>query len=129
MSSKSDLEEYLDLFELTATKKEIPRADWTNALLPLLNDKFRSVVMKLKPEARADYTLLKTKLQDHDDSNIKQAASTFWTLSKKRGWSALQYGQQILRLTDQFMEGEDRESFFDCLSKERLIQEMPKGVR
>lgn len=84
MTAKSDLVEYLDLFETTALKKEVKQADWMDALMPLLNDRFRSVAMKFRPEVRNDYETLKAKLQEHDNMNLKNTAATFWTLSYPR---------------------------------------------
>lgn len=47
MTSKSDLMEYLNLFEEVVTIKEIPQDQWSTLLTPLLNNHFRGVATKL----------------------------------------------------------------------------------
>lgn len=77
---KSDLTEYLDLLEMTVAKKEMPILDWPNSLMSLLNDKFRGVAIKMKPEERMDHNLLKQRLQGNDNqmSEMLHPPSGHW---------------------------------------------------
>lgn len=125
MSSKSDLVEFLQLFERTARRKELPEEDWAPTLIPLLNDKYRGIAMKLPVDLIDDFQQLRQALQDRDDVHTKNAASTFWTLPKKKGISAIEYHQSITRLIHRFAEGEDKDSILDSIVRERITQELP----
>lgn len=129
MSPKTDLLEYLKLFKRTANRKEIPQEDWSPTIIPLFKVRFRGTATKLPPDTRDQYDNLKIAFLERDDSNIKNAASMFWTMPKKRGTTALEYYQQILQLIDRFTEGEDHAGWMDLLAKEWLIQELPKEGR
>lgn len=95
MSNKSDLMEYLQLFEKTVRRKELPREDWAPTLVPLLNDKYRGVAAKLPREVQDDFDGLKEALQGHDDLHTRNTSSTFWTTPKKRGTSAIEFTTRI----------------------------------
>lgn len=129
MSTKTDLREFLELFEGVAERKELRREDWAPTVTPLLNDRFRSVAAKLPPEIKADYEALKQALLDRDDQHLRNPAATFWTLGKDKGVTALDYGQQLTRLADRFLRGEDRASCLDSIVMERFIQELTKDGR
>lgn len=129
MTGKSDLFEYLQVFEKMVKRKELLEEDWALMLVPLLNDKFRGVVTKLPPETQDNYPRLREALLERDDLHTKNAASTFWTMPKRKGVTAGEYHQTLLRLLDRFTEGEDRDSILDSIVKERLIQELPKEGR
>lgn len=129
MTHKSDLMEYLELYEETVQSKEIPKDQWSTLLRPLLNDRFRGVAMKIKPEERADYDRLKQQLQDNDEADIRHADVTFWTLPKSKHWSALEYVHKLTRLGLRFVEGDTREACVDSMVKGRFIHEMPKDTR
>lgn len=129
MSFRADLREYLELFEGVAEQKELRQADWAPTVIPLLNDKFRGVVVKLPHDVRAEYDTLKQALLDRDDQHLKHPAATFWTLSKEKGITALDFGQQLIRLADRFLQGDDRASCLDSLVMERFIQELTKEGR
>lgn len=129
MTNKTVLLIHLELFERTARRKEIPKEDWAATVIPLLSNRFRGTAMKLLEEVRDDYDRLKAALLERDDSNTKNAASTFWSIPNQKGTTALEYFHSILRLADWFVEREDRASFLDSLTKERLIQELPKDGR
>lgn len=98
MTAKTDLIEYLQLFEWIVCRKELPEEDWAPALAPLLNDKFRGVAAKLPTEVQDDFPRLKEALQERDDQHTKNAASTFWTVPKRKGMSAMEYHQTLTRL-------------------------------
>ena len=84
MTKVTDLVEYLALFETTQTRKEREEEEWSIHLLPLLNDKFRVVAMNMSPDERDNYQILKTKLIESDETNLKNSAHSFWTLSKEK---------------------------------------------
>lgn len=129
MSSKADLAEYLQLFESTAKRKELPAEDWSPTIITLLNDRFRGTTTKLPSEIQEDYEMLKTALLERDAANSKNASSTFWTVVKKKGTTALEYSQTLRRLATRFVNHTDIESVMDSFVKERFIQELPKEGR
>lgn len=109
-----------------AERKELRQEDWAPTVIPLLNNKFRGVAVKLPQDVKVDYDALKQALLDRDDKHLKNPAATFWTLSKDKGVTALDFGQQLTRLADRFLQGNDRASCLDSLVKERFIQELTK---
>lgn len=129
MTWKADLLEYLELFEGVARRKELPEEDWAPTVIPLLSHRFRATAVKLPQETREVYDTLKMALLERDDAITKNAAASFWSLMKRQGTTALEFGQQVRRLADRFLEGDDRASCLDSLSKERFIQELPKEGR
>lgn len=129
MTSRTDLLEYLQLFERTVTKKEIPREAWADALFPLLNDKYRNTAIKLPEEIQANYTQLKEALLKRDEANIQNAAATFWNYTKKPGTTVLEEVQTLSRLASRFITGDDRQTCIDQLTKEWVIQRLPKEAR
>lgn len=129
MTNKTDLLEHLELFERTATRKETPKEDWSDMVIPILNDKFRSTAVMLPAEVREDYDALKTALLERDEVNIKKAAATFWTYTKQAGVSALEHRQFVQRLVKRFIDGDDKDSYEDALVREKTIQDLPKDGR
>lgn len=83
MSAKADLKEFLELYESTIRRKELPEEEWAPMLLPLLNDKFRGTAVKLPPEIKDNYQDLKSALLERDDQHMKNPAATFWSLQKE----------------------------------------------
>lgn len=129
MTAKTDLLEYLELFEQIANTKEIPQEARAIALLLLLNDKYRTAAVKLPADVQADYDQLKEALRDHDESNIRDAAVTFWNHCKKSGTSALEERQTLIRLGTRFINGDDRQTCVDQVVKEWMVQRLPKEAR
>lgn len=129
MTARADLKEYLELFENIVERKEMPAEDWAPTIIPLLNDRFRGTAVKLPPEIKANYQDLKKVLLERDEQHIQNLAATFWTTPKERGVTALDFGQQLLRLLDRFILGEDRAACLDSMAKERLIHELIKEGR
>lgn len=129
MSGKTDLMEFLELFERTARMKEIAQTLWSTTVIPLLSDRFQSTAVKLPAEVRDDYDRLKAALLERDESNVKNATATFWTYAKKRGVTALEHHQFVHRLIEHFLEGDNRASCVDSLLKEKTIQDLPKEDR
>lgn len=72
MSGKADLLEFVQLFERTARRKELPEEDWAPTLVPLLNEKYRGIAMKLPADIVDDFQQLKQALQDRDDAHTKK---------------------------------------------------------
>lgn len=97
-------------------------------LKPLLNDKYRAVTTKLPPDVQADYDLLVAALKDRDESNIQDAAVTFWNHTKKSGVSGLEERQILMRLVSRFVSGTEEECR-DSIVKEWMIQRLPKEAR
>lgn len=129
MSAKADLQEYLELYKSVVERKELPAEEWAPTLIPLLNDRFRRTAVKLPPEVKGQYNTLKVALLERDDYQTKNLVATYWTLTKDRGVSALEFAQHILRLLSRFMEGEDRAACMNSMAKERFIHELPKEGR
>ena len=129
MTRQSDLLEYLTLFETTQVKKERKENTWAIHLLPLLNDKFRTVAMNMQSEEREQYKTLKEKLMEAEDTNLKNAAQSFWTLPKDRGTSIRDYASKLLRLLKRFAEDPDPQQVLQKVLRERVIQILPKEAK
>lgn len=84
---------------------------------------------KLPADVRDTYDTLKAALLERDESNVKNAAATFWTMTKKKDATALEHRQQLTRLVDRFLEGDDRASIINSLVKERMVHDLPKEGR
>lgn len=70
---------------------------------------------KLPQETRDTYDTLRAALLERDDSHMKNVVASFWTITKRKGVTALEFGQQIDRLVDRFLDGEDRASCKDSI--------------
>lgn len=126
MTHRSDLKEYLELFESAARRKELPRDDWAPSVIPLLDDRLRGTAVKLPTEVKESYRELKKAPLEKDDQQMQNPAATFWTVTKERGVTALEFSQQLVRLLDRFMVGEDRAACLDSVARERFVQELLK---
>lgn len=129
MSARADLLEFLELFERLALRKELPKRDWPDALLPLLSEKFRSAAVKMPTEVQGDFEALKLALLERDETNVQDAAATFWAYGKKANVSALEERQYLLRLVPRFIDGDDKAAWTDALVRERIIHGLPKEGR
>ena len=129
MTRQTDLLEYLALFETTQKKKERLEESWAIHLLPLLNDKFRTVAMNMQPEDREKYQSLKQKLTEAEDRNLKNAVQSFWTLPKDKGMSIRDYASRLLRLLKRFAEDTDPQEVLQKVLRERVIQVLPKEAK
>ena len=129
MTAQSDLPEYLTLFKTTQMKKERSEDTWAIHLLPLLNDKFRTVAMNMQSEDREQYQTLKEKLMEAEDTNLKNAAQSFWTLPKEPGMSIRDYSSKLLCLLKRFAEDLDPQQVLQKVLRERVIQILPKEAK
>lgn len=107
----------------------MPKEDSPDALIPLLNNKFRATAVKLPAGTQEDYDMLRNALLERDEANIQDAASMFWNYTKKAGVSGLEERQLILRLIPRFIDREDKDSWMDALARERITQGLPKEGR
>jgi len=62
MSSREDVQDYLDMFEDNMKARELAQATWAHHLLPLLNPTCKTAVATLPLEARYDYAVVKETL-------------------------------------------------------------------
>jgi len=129
MLRSTDLEEYLMFFENTQTKKERDKGQWATHLLPLLNDRFRTVVMNMEEADRDNYEEVKAKLLEADDGNVKNAAQSFWTLPKTKGMLVREYSHKLYRLLKLFASDPKPEKVLQKILKERLIHALPREAR
>lgn len=129
MSAKTDLMEYLQLFERMVTRKELPVEDLSPTLMTLLNNRFRGTASKLPQATQDRFQDLKAALIEQDEASVRNAAASFWARAKKRGTTALKHAQYVQRLVDRMIEGRDRDSFIDSLGKEVVTQDLPKEGR
>lgn len=72
---------------------------------------------------------MKEALRNRDESNIQNAAATFWNHSKKASASGLEERQTLMHLATRFIPGEDKQTWVDNLVKEWMIQRLPKEAR
>lgn len=97
--------------------------------MPLLNDRFRGTASKLPQATQDRFQDLKAALIERDEASIRNAASSFWARTKKKGTTALEHAQYVHRLVDRMVEGRDRDGFIDSLVKEVVTQDLPKEGR
>lgn len=105
------------------------KIQWSTFLIPLLNNHFRGIAIKLKQEERDDFDCLKQELQDNVQAKMRHADVHLWTLPKSRNWSAPDYIHKLNRMAERFLEGDDRTTIIDSITKHQFIHELPKKTR
>ena len=85
--------------------------------------------MKMEEADRDNYDEVKAKLLEADDSNIKNAAQSFWTLPKTKGMSVRKYSQKLYRLLKHFACNPNPDKVLQKILKERLIHALPREAR
>ena len=106
MTEKTDLLEYLEMFEEHMHQKKI---GWCGHLMPLLNDECRPAATHLEPDEREVYDALKEELIGTSSDNARRAGEAFQMLERERK-------QTFPRLANRFATGETIREAVDKVS-------------
>ena len=87
MRDDEDIQDYLDMFKITQTKRMIPKKQWPSHLTPSLPPRFRMVVTRLSADDQDDF--------DKIEDTLLKSASLSPQMNVKKWWE-LHHGTHCL---------------------------------
>ena len=120
MTEKTDLLEYLEMFEDHMHRKEIRKIGWCGHLMPLLNDERRTAATHLEPDEREVYDTLKEELISTRSESARRAREC---LREREGTDIFRI---LSRLANRFATGGTIREAMDKVVLEKLLQTLPR---
>lgn len=110
MTADTDVEEFIELFEVYEGELQLGPECWLNFFRPLLNDKCRDAMMGLPLQDRADYHTVRDHIIDQCGVRHTRLGDTFWCFQRARGQTFAQAKRKLLHLFELFRQGQTDQS-------------------
>ena len=128
MKDESDIQDYLEMYEETQTKKMISKKNWGTHVYPLLNDNYRAIALTLTPKDRETYSTLKEALLKAATCSSQQAAQQMWDLRRAPDMTPRAWAGRVKRSVTKMWQDKDPNTLAENVALEKFIRSYPREI-
>ena len=129
MTPETDVEEFIELFEVYVEELQLDQQRWLSFFRPLLNDECRDAMMGLSQRDRADYVTVRDHIIDQCGVRHTRLGDAFWCFQRAKGQTFAQSKRKLLRLLNRFVQDKQtRAEALDAILSEKLVQMLPSAA-
>ena len=121
MKDDTDVQDFLETYELTQKKRLIAEENWATHLLPLLNDNCVAIAHSLSAADKDNYNTLKQALLKAHTCSNKQAAQQMWEMRRPRDITCRAWASKVKRAVLKAAPEGDFDALVDSIATERSL--------
>ena len=129
MRDNEDLQDYLDMFKITQTKRLIAKKQWPSHLTPNLLPRFRTVVTRLSVEDQDDFDKIEAALLKSASLSPQMNVKRWWELQRDPTMEHTVWASQLRKGLRRLYPNGDPATLEELLCLEKLLRTYPSDLR